>query len=185
MTSNINYIGIDENFPVAGVDNSTQGFRDNFNVIKDSFNSAKSEIESLQSNTAKTNVDSDFNGNTIIDANLRGVTDEVFSTETGVNINVNISNGAYQIITVTAGVNLEFTGWPDAGRCGKVCVELRGDGTSRTVTFSSVGGADFLKEAGFPTTVTITSETEPKIFEFWTWDGGGTILGRYLGEFTA
>ena len=34
MASTINYLGINENFPVAGQDNDTQVFRDNFDTIK-------------------------------------------------------------------------------------------------------------------------------------------------------
>ena len=36
MASNIISTTINENFPIAGQDNDSQGFRDNFNVIKTS-----------------------------------------------------------------------------------------------------------------------------------------------------
>ena len=49
MASNINDAGINKDYPVAGQDNDSQGFRDNFNVIKTNFTNAKSEIETLQS----------------------------------------------------------------------------------------------------------------------------------------
>ena len=52
MASNINDTGVNKDYPVAGQDNDSQGFRDNFNVIKDNFVAAKSEIETLQTNTA-------------------------------------------------------------------------------------------------------------------------------------
>jgi hypothetical protein len=42
MASNINYVNVDESFPVAGQDNDSQGFRDNFATIKSSLASAKS-----------------------------------------------------------------------------------------------------------------------------------------------
>ena len=60
MASNINYLSINENFPVAGQDNDTQVFRDNFDTIKTSLRNAKDEIGSLQDNTAKVNSDNDF-----------------------------------------------------------------------------------------------------------------------------
>ena len=34
MASNIISSTIDDTYPVAGIDNDTQGFRDNFNIIK-------------------------------------------------------------------------------------------------------------------------------------------------------
>ena len=45
MASNIQSESIDGTFPVAGVDNDTQGFRDNFGYIKSNFAAAKEEIE--------------------------------------------------------------------------------------------------------------------------------------------
>ena len=48
MTSNINVNNIITTFPIPGQDNDSQGFRDNFTNIKNSFNAAKAEIEDLQ-----------------------------------------------------------------------------------------------------------------------------------------
>lgn len=49
MSSNINFSSIDVNFPIAGRDNSTQGFRDNFISIRTGLQQASSEISTLQS----------------------------------------------------------------------------------------------------------------------------------------
>jgi hypothetical protein len=49
MASNINPTNIDITFPIAGQDNDTQGFRDNFRNIKNNLSTAKSEITNLQS----------------------------------------------------------------------------------------------------------------------------------------
>ena len=57
MASNIISSTIDNTFPIAGVDNDTQGFRDNFTVIKTGLSTANSEISTLQSTTAKLNVE--------------------------------------------------------------------------------------------------------------------------------
>mgnify|MGYP003650863888 CR=1 FL=1 len=65
MASNIVADTIDDTYPVAGQDNNSQGFRDNFNIIKTNFTAAKSEIETLQNNTAKTNADNVFFENTL------------------------------------------------------------------------------------------------------------------------
>jgi hypothetical protein len=48
MASYINPTDIDTTYPIAGQDNDTQGFRDNFTSIKDNFITAASEISSLQ-----------------------------------------------------------------------------------------------------------------------------------------
>lgn len=48
MASNINTTNIDVTYPVAGQDNDSQGFRDNFFNANDNFGHAKTEIEALQ-----------------------------------------------------------------------------------------------------------------------------------------
>ena len=69
MASNINETGVNKDYPIAGQDNDSQGFRDNFTVIKDNFVAAKSEIKTLETNTAKLNADNNFRNN-IQNANL-------------------------------------------------------------------------------------------------------------------
>ena len=63
MASNINDTGVNSNYPVAGQDNDSQGFRDNFTVISSNFVAAKAEIEALQTNSAVKNADNNFLGN--------------------------------------------------------------------------------------------------------------------------
>ena len=48
MASNINPNNIDITYPIAGQDNDTQGFRDNFSNIKNNFVVTKNEISSIQ-----------------------------------------------------------------------------------------------------------------------------------------
>lgn len=53
MASTINPNNIDITYPIAGQDNDTQGFRDNFRNIKNNLNTARLEISSLQANVAE------------------------------------------------------------------------------------------------------------------------------------
>ena len=55
MASNINTGIIDITYPIAGQDNDSQGFRDNFTNINSNFEVAKTEIEALQDSTAVAN----------------------------------------------------------------------------------------------------------------------------------
>ena len=71
MASNIVPGNIDATYPKAGQDNSSQGFRDNFNSIKDNFTEAKTEIEALQTNKASLNASSNFNNNEVLQAKFR------------------------------------------------------------------------------------------------------------------
>lgn len=52
MASKINPTNIDITYPIAGQDNDTQGFRDNFSTIKNNFLVASSEITAIQANVA-------------------------------------------------------------------------------------------------------------------------------------
>ena len=69
--STINTSSLQTNYPTPGVNNSTQGFRDNFSMIKSALDTAASEISDLQSKVvlksslAGTSLDNDM-GNTII-----------------------------------------------------------------------------------------------------------------------
>ena len=65
MASLINPNNIDTAYPVAGQDNSTQGFRTNFTNIKQNFEYAEQEINALQNNSAVINGANNFNNNTI------------------------------------------------------------------------------------------------------------------------
>ena len=58
-SSSINETGVNAEYPVAGQDNDSQGFRDNFSILKTNFVAAKTEIEELQDITAKLNVAND------------------------------------------------------------------------------------------------------------------------------
>ena len=53
MASTISTAGFNAAFPVAGVDNDSQGFRTNFNVTKVGLEQAATEITALQDNNSK------------------------------------------------------------------------------------------------------------------------------------
>ena len=121
MASNINDTGVNSEFPIAGQDNDSQGFRDNFSTIKSNFVAAKSEITTLQTKTAQgvsytagandqPNVN-DFNASTLQNANLENITETAFVPGSVVNTsqNVNLNNGAHQEFTVGADITLTLS----------------------------------------------------------------------------
>jgi hypothetical protein len=54
MASTINPVNIDITYPIAGQDNDTKGFRDNFTNIKNNFSVAAREITNIQNTLAST-----------------------------------------------------------------------------------------------------------------------------------
>jgi hypothetical protein len=196
VSSNINYLSINENFPVAGVDNDTQTLRDNFDTIKTSLRRAQEEVTDLQNNTAKTNDESDFNLNTISNAVLETVRYQKFDAGNPVTvtpITIDFQNGHYQIYRIGASLTIEFLNFPgDPGLTaeptpvgmGKVTLELYGGTVSApvTVNFNSSNGTVIKKDSAFPETLTLDSTTDPVILEVWR-HRQEVIFMRYLGKF--
>ena len=193
MTSNINYQSINENFPIAGQDNDIQVFRDNFDTIKNSLRAAQEEVSDLQANTAKTNADSNFNLKKIQNAVLEAVREQRYSSGqvTVDAVTVDFLNGPWQTFYFTKNTTLDlinFPGDPDnSGEptpigAGKIMLELYGDGTARTVTFAQSGGVVFKKNAGFPGSITVTSNSNPVFVEVWRYNSSVIFL-NYLGQF--
>ena len=79
MASNIVPGNIDNTYPKAGQDNSSQGFRDNFSAIKTNFTNAKTEIEALQTNKANLNASSDFTDNEVTRAKFKDTSESVYA----------------------------------------------------------------------------------------------------------
>jgi|TARA_B100001093_G_scaffold492188_1_gene533049 hypothetical protein len=174
---------IDATYPVAGQDNDSQGFRDNFNNIKTSLTKARADLSSLDTNTAKLNTTNDFNGETIQEANFLATTDVAYGIgNVSAPQNVNWSNGSYQTIQVGADLTLTLAQWPASGKLGKLRMVVTSDGPSRVVTWATSGGT-LRKDSAFPGSFAIASSTQPKIVDFWTSDGGTIVYAQFVGTF--
>lgn len=194
MTSNINYLGVNENFPVAGQDNDTQVFRDNFDTIKTSLNTAKTEITDLQLNSARTDIDNSFNNRLLSEAVLINNLDAKFDGGAiTAPLTVDYENGTYQIYRFGANTTVEFLNFPDDNTVpeavGKVTLELYGDGTARTITFTTSGGTVIKKSTGFPAPFVVTSAEaaagsgNPVFVEVWKHKSDRLFL-NFLGQFS-
>ncbi len=117
MTSQINpeSNNYDAAYPVAGQDNNTIGFRQNFASIQQNFQYAKDEITALQTNTVQAggNVLNDLNGAVIYDAKLQNQSYADINLGNTANVaNVNYTVAAYQTLTPTANTTISFSGLP-------------------------------------------------------------------------
>lgn len=175
---------IDATYPVAGQDNDSQGFRDNFNNIKTSLTKARTDLSTLDTSTAKINATNDFNGNDIQEANFIATTETVYGIgNVSAPQNVNWSNGSYQTVQVGANLTLTLTEWPATGKLAKLRMVVTSDGPSRTVTWAAGGGGELRKDSAFPVSFSIASTTQPKIVDFWTSDGGTIVYAQFVGTF--
>jgi hypothetical protein len=198
--SNINYLNINENFPVAGQDNDTGVFRDNFDTIKNSLRIAKDEIAALEAATAGLALSdttdgegSDFNLRRIENALLKNNRTEKFNGgSTTENITIDYQNGGYQIYEVAADIQMQFLNFPGDPvfvnedtpiGMGKVRLELYGDTTERTITLITSGGTVIKKDPNFPASLTVTSRSDPIFIDVWR-HSNEVIYMQYLGQYS-
>lgn len=200
MTSNVEYLNINPNFPEAGVDNDTQGFRDNFDAIRQSLRAAGEEITDLQDNVARTDQDVDYNLNKIQNAVLENVRDQRWN-HGDINANqafIDFTYGSYQILELKTGdgidpFRLEFLNFPGDPTTqnrgvGKIILELSSfDTEPKSVAFQTSGNT-VIKKNNFPqmplgnTGDMIVSQLGPTFIEIWRWKED-TIYIKYMGIF--
>jgi hypothetical protein len=205
--SNINFLSINENFPVAGQDNDTQVFRDNFDTIKTSLSAAKTEVDELLGAVARLDrEDNDFGINKISNvvlSNARTQTNDARTSPLTAGATIDALSGGYQIYTIGADISIDFLNFAGDTRnvpveteiqkasVSKVTLELYSDLTASdeyTVTFTLSGtGATQFKKRNWPDStdtivLTAASADNPIIIEFWRHDLD-TIYVNYLGEF--
>jgi len=191
MASNIDDVSINSAYPVAGQDNDSQGFRDNFGTIKSNFVASKAEIEALQDNTAKKNEANNFLGNNISNANLVDVSEELNAGGTvQASQNIDFQFGPVQTFIISGDVTLTTTGWPESGKVGKIRVILINDGTTRTLTIGTEAGSTLKYHNDWPYSgpsneISVTNDSNPIVIDFWTYNAGSTIFVKYDGTYAA
>ena len=184
MASNILPGNIDETYPVAGQDNSSQGFRDNFTAIKNNFTEARTEIETLQSNKANLDASNDFSGNTIANAVLKDNSEKVYNhgTVSSGTITLDHENGHYQTATITADTTFAFINFPPTA-LGRMILDITINSGANDLVFPSalIKADNVTGSAGSSDTIT-PGFTGRVLYEFMSSNGGTTVLMHQLGK---
>ena len=192
MTSQVNPNNIDGTYPVAGQDNDSQGFRDNFTNIRNNLTYVKAEIEDIQNKAVfksaltNTTLDNDFSGNIISNPSFtawRETYNNIGSTSGATTIN--FVNGNFQKITMAGSTTLSFSFPTNVNnQYASIKLWVVNPNASYTLTLPSA------VTLGDPDTIAGLSGTSPPIitfnaaeianntnylFEFYTVDGGTTI----------
>lgn len=195
------YTKIDEQFPVAGQDNDSQGFRDNFAAIKDDLQKTSSELTELRTKAIfkeklndDTALENDLQNSVVSNGVLESMSERVYNTgniasDSDDNSIISWQNGSYQNVTLAASVTLKIQGWPPNGQYGKMRLAIRANGgIDRIAQFSAGAGTIRASERFLAARnngdFIVTSATTPKIIDIWTSDAGGTIFIDYVGEFS-
>jgi hypothetical protein len=195
MTSAINPNNIDGSYPVAGQDNNSQGFRDNFTNIKVNFQYAAEEIDDLQSKVllkaalTGTSLNNNMSNNTIYAVNLNDVSTTVVPiTATSGAIAINYVTGQYQTIATTTGsVTLSFTNFPADGFYGSVRLAITISNTGYTLSLPGTVTQGITGIQGYSAGTITFAATGTYVFDFSTSNGGAsyciTDLSRPLTAF--
>lgn len=193
---------IDGEFPVPGVDNDTQGFRDNFSIIKNNFETAKQEITDLYQRTPKLDKPNNFNGTIIAESVFQATRQAVFSPGSfnQTVADIDFTNGHYQVVglneiinngVVTNDIEISLTGWPESDHLSKMTIQLKSnDSQDKIVRWVTLNGT-LMVSSNWPTnTNQITVVGNPDVedesvvlVEFWTYNSGNTVYANYLGIF--
>lgn len=198
MTSQIDFNAINEAYPKAGVDNDTQGFRDNFTAIQTGLAVAKSEITELQTYGVLTK-DLDTDNPKINDLLGSTISNGVYKQFNGVvkpstiisaNEDIDLNNGPLQVFTLAGGtvgtpIPLTFRNWPDSSnQYAVVRIHLKSDGFDvRYPSFVSENARPIVYETGFPS-MALAANGKHKVIEAWVITNGNTpVYIRYIGEF--
>jgi len=182
MASSINPNNIDTAYPVAGQDNDSQGFRDNFTNIKTSFTYAKAEIEDLQSKAilksalSGSSLSNDFAGAEVAAMRVTDLreTKTAKGTVSGT-VTVDIEEGGYQTVTTAGNISLAFSNWPSSGQFSRVRLSVTVANVSHTVTLPVAVSVGVDGITGISSNVITFPEVGTYDFEFSTDDNGSTI----------
>jgi len=130
--SSINTNGINVNYPIPGVNNNSQGFRNNFASIKTNLDTAATEITDLQNKVVVkqaltgTTINNDMANTLISNALTRSFRASMYNLGgdlSGV-VNINASLGDVLYGTINGNTSLTFSNWPSAGTQANIEIQL-------------------------------------------------------------
>jgi hypothetical protein len=169
--SSINTSKVNVNYPTAGVNNNSQGFRDNFASIKNNLDAAGTEITDLQqkaivkSALTGMTVDNNMSDTLISNALTRSFRSSTYNLGNALigTVAIDVSKGDVQYGTISGNVTLGFTGWATAGMQSNVELQLAISNTAAVVTFppqinvtSCLGASTLESYADIDGAVTVT-----------------------------
>lgn len=181
--SSINPNNINGSYPIAGQDNDSQGFRDNFTNVKNNLTFAKTEIEDLQTNAilktglAGTTLNNEMNYAQIKGAQLIKTVETIKDWATQTSVEISFADGHYQKVTTGGPFTISaFTNWPTSGLYAKLRLEIVITTPSTdTVTLPSAVSVGLTNIIGAVGQTITFSAAGSYVFEFTTYNAGTTI----------
>jgi hypothetical protein len=200
MTSAINYSAINTAYPVAGQDNNSQGFRDNFTAISVGLSTAKTEISALQQNavlvqdlaTSSIPVVNNLLGSTLSNGLISQLNPVFYNLGniTSAGSLININNGPVQQVRLTGSATLTFSNWGPAGSFSSVKLIIFSDqSATRTATLATTNSGIMRTATGWvggtaPITVVLGTNNLFEVIEAWTTNGGANVYLKNIGQYS-
>ena len=194
MSSQINSNSINQSFPVAGVDNNSQGFRDNFTAIKNNFTVTTREMNDLLNKVVvkapltygpnPSNVANDLAGSGINNAVFAGCSTAVVDLGTisdTSTITLDFKAGGFQMVTLTGSSvssPVIFSNFPTTGYAEIRLSVYVPSSLSHTLVLDSTETYNYVNRLDnyTPSTYTFTWPAAGTYeYLFSTHDGGATI----------
>jgi len=186
--SNINPQNIDGTFPIAGQDNNSQGFRDNFTNTINNFTFAAAELTDLQTyavlkgplgsvgqSGTPTNT---MNYTYITQPQLLQAVETKYdfgTISTGASFQVDWTQGHFQTIAVSGTATMSFAAtWPATNLYTRLRLQVTTANTTVLTLPSSVTNVNSLQ--GYTSGTSVSLPTGVYVFEFSTYNAGSTIL---------
>jgi hypothetical protein len=185
MPCNINPNNIDGSYPIAGQDNDSQGFRDNFTNIKTNFAFARSEIEDLQKNALLktallgTTLSNDLENSILYRAQLRSSTSSFtdLGPKAGI-VNVSFLSSNVQKITTLGKIDVVLSDFPTGSGIYaslRLWFDIQHLVDTVTLPNSVAYGLSNISEYDSATGMLTFNVIGNYMFEFSTVDGGATF----------
>jgi len=186
--STINTNGINVNYPVPGINNNSQGFRDNFASIRTNLNTAGTEITDLQNKVvvksalANSTVNNDMANTLISNALTRSFRASTFNLGNALSgvVSVNVSLGDVQYGTIAGNTTIQFTGWAPTSTQSNVQLQLAVSNNLAVLSFPSQVTDGIMTLENYANiantnTVTVPYGVTQLDYRFSTLDCGNTI----------
>jgi hypothetical protein len=182
-TASSYYYKIDQQFPVAGQDNDTQGFRSNFQNIYQAIYNTDLDLQTQKINTARLNATSDFAFTGTIKRAV--ILNSGFTAENiaPVNGTIDYSLGSYHKSAVTGDTTFEVTNWPPAGIYGSLRLEVAPVTSSTMIINFSAGSGTLIKDGNDIIPYTSINNT-PIFYDLWSSDNGVTVKVKQIANAT-
>ena len=182
-TASSYYYKIDQQFPVAGQDNDTQGFRSNFQNIYQAIYNTDLDLQTQKINTARLNATSDFAFTGTIKRAV--ILNSGFTAENiaPVNGTIDYSLGSYHKSAVTGDTTFEVTNWPPAGIYGSLRLEVAPVTSSTMIINFSAGSGTLIKDGNDIIPYTSVNNT-PIFYDLWSSDNGVTVKVKQIANAT-